>query len=404
MNANADVRKFHFLFKGKSPRIFYKSEDALDYIFMSVISGAVVYFSYSSIPLIALTGVLGAIYFPIAFYFRHGFSWRLPIILRRPQDLIYCVIYKVMNTSPILVAAVALLAIENYLIYLTPDLPHNTVFMYRAAVGLFLLHLLGLSIYRTVILYHHIKALDRVVDVLSQSVWKRFVTSRKRATMELFHAYITGVFTHIVYLVPWFLLLTHIKYSLLFLPITFLIGFLMQKKFFRVQNSWYYRDHWLGHNSSFDFVYLHGPHHDALPTAMIGVAGNGFLEGFLRSTVGFPITYYNPLLAFLLFTFVVRADIGGHQYIPGLYPRATKGSANTIQHSTHHYGKLEPYGFAMKLDQPGTSEKAKAAMRGFPVEMTNAIELDEQLNGFEWDNATHRWYLGLFDDDEKKTL
>ena len=142
---------------------------------------------------------------------------------------------------------------------------------------------------------------------------------------------------------------------------------------------------------------MHGPHHDAIPSGLIGVGGNGYLEGFLRYVIGVPTPFFNPFTAAFFSTIDVHQDIITHQYIPGVFPYLSK-SFNTIQqHSTHHFGRLQPYGFALNFEQDGVSEQFKAQFNNLPEEFINSYKLDEKLNGFKWDNPKHKKYLELVD-------
>lgn len=49
-------------------------------------------------------------------------------------------------------------------------------------------------------------------------------------------------------------------------------------------------------------------------------------------------------------------DINGHKLIPGVYTHQTKEYMQITQHGTHHYGRLEPFGFAMSVDRQDTPE------------------------------------------------
>jgi hypothetical protein len=169
----------------------------------------------------------------------------------------------------------------------------------------------------------------------------------------------------------------------------------------KVYNAWFYRDHWVGHNSELEFLFLHGTHHDAIPSGLIAVSGNGFLEGCLRYTIGSPVALYNPIIAFLALTVEVKTDIDLHQYIPGVFPRIPRRMMEIYQHSTHHYGRLEPYSQAAKLDQPGVSEALKKKFKWMPEGMANSFKLDEELEGLQWDNLTHLNTLSLFDKYQK---
>jgi hypothetical protein len=166
-----------------------------------------------------------------------------------------------------------------------------------------------------------------------------------------------------------------------------------------VLNAWFYRDHWLGHNSEFDFIFLHGTHHDAIPSGLLAVAENGFLEGFLRHTVGFPATFCNPIIACLNYTFEIKTDIDTHQYIPGIFPRISRHLLEIAQHATHHYGPLEPYSLGLKFDHPKVSEEFRNSFtsKSIPDGVKNSIRLDEQLTNFKWDNPTFERILSLYD-------
>jgi hypothetical protein len=202
---------------------------------------------------------------------------------------------------------------------------------------------------------------------------------------------------HIALIAPWYLVITHTSYSVIFLPVACLINVIVHMKWLRAVNAWFYRDHWLGHNSELEFLYLHGMHHDAIPSALIAVGENGFLEGFMREALGAPIPFYNPGVSFLFITYEVEHDMRTHQYIPGVFPKLARNFVMVNQHSTHHFGQLPPYSFALKVDQPGLSEKFKKAIGRLPDELRNSIKLDEDLTGFQWDNPTYRKTLSLYD-------
>ena len=36
-------------------------------------------------------------------------------------------------------------------------------------------------------------------------------------------------------------------------------------------NDWYIRDHYVAHHDRLSFIYLHGPHHDAIPIGLMAV-------------------------------------------------------------------------------------------------------------------------------------
>ena len=392
-----DPAFFHKLYGAKKTRIFYSKKDFLDYVLMILMTAAVVGLSYGFLSVMAVAGFVLCAIALVMFAVRHGVELRLPVILRRPQDILFMFAYKLRNLRPVYFAALALLLLEYVAIAATPGLPHYTDLMRKIGTVLFYAHILGITIYRTAIFVDHFRKREYVREVLMQTPWKRVIDEKTNITVEIVHAYYTGLLTHIVLIAPWYLVIQHARFSVIFLPAVFVLDALIHMRWVKTVNSWFYRDHWLGHNSELEFVFLHGPHHDAIPTGMIAVAGNGFLEGFLRFTIGSPVALYNPVVSFLAHTLEVKTDIDLHQYIPGMFPRMPRLVLEVGQHSTHHYGKLEPYSFGLKLDKPELSENFKKQFARMPDELMNSLKLDEELTGFEWDNPTHRNTLSLWD-------
>ena len=94
----------------------------------------------------------------------------------------------------------------------------------------------------------------------------------------------------------------------------------------------------------FEFNYMHGPHHDALPCGMIAVADNGPLEGVVRHYLGHFDSFLAPPHAFFQWTKTVVRDMVGHQYIPGVFPFAFSVAQIGVHHIEHHYLSLYPIG------------------------------------------------------------
>jgi hypothetical protein len=387
---------FHKMYGPRNPRVHYYAKDFLDYTIMVAISAVIIGLTYGLRHFMALTGFALCAVMVAVFAIRHGVEWRVPVIVRRPQDLLYMFVYKLGNLKPVWFIALGLLLLENVAIEVTPSLPHHVDFMRRAALVLFYAHLLIITGYRTAILVDHLRKKELVREVLMQTAWKRVVHEKTNITLEIVHAYVTGLLTHIILLAPWYLVITHFKFSVIFMPVVAVINLAVEWYWLRAHNAWFYRDHWLGHNSELEFVLLHGTHHDAIPSGLIGVAEHGFLEGFLRGTLAFPDPFFNPLVAFLVYTGIVKRNIDAHQYIPGVFPKMPKGVMRIVQHSTHHFGSLEPYSFGLKVDQPGISEAFKKSVK-LPEELANSILLDEELNGFRWDNPTYQRTLALYE-------
>jgi hypothetical protein len=396
---NKGTEFFHKLHGRSKPRVVYYKKDFVDYVVMICITAFVICFSYGAGHIMSLVGLGLCGLMVITFASRHGVELRIPLIVRKPLEIVYTLSYKLQNLKAVYFAALGMLLLENVLIAATPNLPHHVELMRRIFLWLFFIHFLSISVYRTLILVAHLLKRELVREVLVQTPWRRVVNQKTNITLEIVHAYCTGLLTHIVLIAPWYIVITHARFSLLLLPLTCLISVLILLKWTAVVNAWFYRDHWLGHNSEFDFVFLHGTHHDAIPSGLIAVAENGFLEGFLRHTLGFPATLCNPLIAFANYTFEIKTDIDTHQYIPGIFPKLPRQLLEVAQHSTHHYGPLEPYSLGLRLDHPNVPAdfRRSYAFKSIPAGVRNSIRLDEQLTRFKWDNPTFRKLLELYD-------
>ncbi|MGC2744241.1 MAG: hypothetical protein WA672_13700 [Candidatus Angelobacter sp.] len=394
MKVSADPGYYHKLYgtKQSKPRITYYKKDFIDYVLMIGITALVLGLCYGSTHPLAIIGYALCAFEIAAFVVRHGVEWQVPLIIRDAQELIYVWGYKLRNLRPIYFLALGLLLLENVVIRLTPSLPHHTEWVRTGALWLFYINLIYITVYRTISLIDHLRKKEMVREILMQTPWQRAITKDTNMTLEILHAYVTGVLSHVVLFGAWYLVIRYANFSLLLLLPVCIINAIVHRTWLRVANSWFYRNHWLGHHSELQFVYLHGNHHDAIPSGMIAVSENGYLEGFFRHMIGWPHPFFHPLAAFWYYTREIKFDIEMHQYIPGVFPKMSDGGIDSFQHSTHHYGPLEPYGFAFRL---GTVEETKA-YGWVPDEMRNAIRLDEQM-GFKWDNPTFRRTKMLYD-------
>ncbi|HYR84708.1 MAG TPA: hypothetical protein VE422_11580 [Terriglobia bacterium] len=393
---------FHKLYGRQKPRVTYYERDFIDYVLMILLSALVVGVSYGFGSVVSIAGLALCAFALAMFIVRHGIEFRVPLILRRPQDALFMFVHKLQNLRPMYFIALGLLLLENLLIAATPGLPHHVELMRKVALGLFYTHLISITLFRTAILAAHLAKKEFVREVLIQTPWKRVINEKTNIALEILHAYCTGLLAHVLLIAPWYLVITHSDFSVLFFPIVCLINVVVHLRWMRAYNAWFYRDHWVGHNSEFEFIFLHGAHHDAIPSALIAVADSGFLEGFMRFAISSPVAFYNPVISFLIYMFDVKSDIEMHQYIPGVFPRLSRRVLEVFQHSTHHYGRLEPYGLAMKLDQPGISEDYKKRFARLPDSMTNSFKLEEELTGFQWNNPTHLSILSLWDKYQKR--
>ena len=392
---------FHKLYGSRMPRVTYFPRDFLDYELMVCVSGLVISLSYGFRSAMSMTGLVLCAFMIASFMIRHGIELKTPVIFRKPQDVLYMFAYKIRNLKTFYFFALGLLLLENFLVRETPNLSHHDQSIRKVALYLFYVHFLSITVFRTVLLIDHLAKKELVREVLMQTSWRRAINNNTNMTLEILHAYCTGILTHIILIAPWYLVITYSRFSLVFLPALCILNFAIYFKWVKAINAWFYRDHWLGHNSEIEFVFLHGTHHDAIPSGLIAVGENGFLEGFLRFTIGAPGAFFDPVTAFLTYTFEVQKDIFGHQYIPGVFPKISKRSMEVYQHSTHHYGSLEPYSFAFRVDRPEISEEYKKAYRRMPDEMRNSAKLDEELTGFKWNNVIQRKTLWLYDKYQK---
>ncbi|MBQ4813826.1 hypothetical protein A7985_22635 [Pseudoalteromonas luteoviolacea] len=395
--SNVEVEKLHQLKGEKKVRVAYQKKDFLDYSIMSLICAVLCGYVYGWSSIVALIGYGLCVFMVVSFALRLGVKVVVPLIIRKPSELFYMFANRIKGINAMVYCGFGLLVLENVVIALTPDWPHMTETSRKVAIYLFYIHFSVITVFRTVIFVDHIRKRDKVQNFLMETAWKRRVSTKFKLNLELVHGYFTGVFTHIVTLAPWYFIITHFNFSILFLPLVCYLNLKIAKRVNEYSSYEFYREHWLCHNREFDFVYLHGPHHDAIPSGMIAVGGNGHLEGILRLTIGYPDVYYNPLIVFYQKSLAIIFDIKSHQYIPGVFPVLGKEANHVLQHSIHHMGKLEPYSLAVKIDQPDVSERVKRMAKNSPYSLRNSIFLDEKLNNYKWENSNYRRYISLYD-------
>jgi len=394
MSVNSD--KLHKIYGKKTRRINYQAGDFIDYAIQISLCGFIVYSTYGAYHWILYPGSFICAFLVITFPLRNGIAIKMPVLLKRPTEIIYSFLHKIEGVSFIYVIAVSILFLENYLIYLTPDLPHQTELMKKIAIWTFWIHYASLSAYRTIIFIHHLVKKEHVRMVLMESVWKNLLLRQKSITLHLWHAYFTGELNHLILIAPCFLIITHLKFSILFFPVVLVLNGLTYWKFLEKMNELFYREHWLGHNLELDFLYYHGPHHDAIPSSLIGTS-TGFLEGFLRNVISFPNPFFQPVLAIIIYSIEMKYDMDAHQFIPGVFPEQRRALLEVTQHSRHHYGKVEPFGLAINYESSNPSEYLRKRFRLMPEKFKKSALLDEQLNGFKWANKEQKWFLSLAD-------
>src|SRR5947209_8539900 len=353
-----DPAVFHKLYATSKPRVVYYKRDFFDYVVMILLTIVIASACYGRGHVLTKMGLVLGAFMIVMFAIRHGIEAGVPLIFRKPQAILHTVAYKIQNLKPTYFIALGLLLLESFLVTLTPNLPHHVVLMRKISLYLFYIGFISITVFRTAILADHLFKRELVREVLMQTPWRRVVKEQTNITLEIMHAYCTGLLTHIITIAPWYLVIVYSRFSVIFLPVTILMSIVIHLKWSKVFNTWFYRDHWLGHNSEFEFIFMHGPHHDAIPSGMIAVAENGLLEGFMRYAMGAPTAFYNPVVAFAIFMIEVTGDIKTHQYIPGISPKFPRRDIEVLHHSTHHYGPLEPYSIGIgtrKLPQADCS-------------------------------------------------
>jgi len=215
----------------------------------------------------------------------------------------------------------------------------------------------------------------------------------------LLHAFVTGIYTHLVTLIPWFCYLKLVDASarsaldpssldatlcfMMALSWTIRAAFVEPKivKDFEDNelNDWYIRDHWLGHHDLFEFNYMHGPHHDALPVGMIAVADNGPVEGLVRHFLGHFDSFKCPPHAAYSWTKTVIRDLVGHQYVPGVFPWSFSVVDVGVHHIEHHFLSMHPLGNGIASDP----------------DPRNNCEVETWLSGDRYspDNKVWNWFV-----------
>ena len=85
---------FHKLYGLKGTRTRYQKKDFVDYTLMILISVFIIYFSYGPTLLLSKVAFALCAFMVVVFPIRHGFEFKKPVILKRPQDLCYKIVYK----------------------------------------------------------------------------------------------------------------------------------------------------------------------------------------------------------------------------------------------------------------------------------------------------------------------
>src|SRR5690242_17041445 len=117
-----DPAIFHKLYGLKKPRAVYYKKDFLDYILMILLCTLAIGFSYGFGRPISIFGFALCGFTLAMFVTRHGIELAVPVILRRPQEVLHMFAYKFQNLKSVYFIALGLLLLENFLIVATPNL------------------------------------------------------------------------------------------------------------------------------------------------------------------------------------------------------------------------------------------------------------------------------------------
>src|SRR5437660_12071420 len=104
---------FHKLYTRSKPRAVYYKGDFVDYVLMLLLSGLAITTSYGAGHAMSLVGLSLCGFMLVAFIARHGIEFRVPAIVKRPQEAFYALVYKFQNLRPVYIVAVGLLVLEN---------------------------------------------------------------------------------------------------------------------------------------------------------------------------------------------------------------------------------------------------------------------------------------------------
>ena len=125
---------FHKVHRQSKPRVVYYRKDFLDYVLMVGVTALVIGLSYGFGHPMSNAGLALCGFMVAMFVIRHGVELNIPLIIRRPQEVLYTLAYKLQNLKPVYFVAVGVLLLENVLIADTPNLPHHVELMRKVFV------------------------------------------------------------------------------------------------------------------------------------------------------------------------------------------------------------------------------------------------------------------------------
>ncbi len=350
--------------QGRTGYMAYVADDFILYVFSLVIFGAVATVAIQ--PTWLLMTVFSALAYMVVFFiFKHGvkLDWRsIPLIIK--ESIYYPVFfYKelapyLLVLSPLYVSFALALSAEAFFAPKLGDAFWMHPFPY---LTLFYVNFGVVTLFRTFILFGHLRRHAFVQEFLENTTWKQAIKGID-IRFSIIHSYITGLLTHLGLILPalafWrFTSPTYFReaalivfYLLLQSTYSYMKGLTENGTPVQVDSftKWFAVDHEFQHNSRFYFTVFHGHHHDAIPSSLLAAQSAGFNEGINRSLA--KLWFLNSIIIFLLGKQLsaMLTDIFLHQYIPGLFPYSRFVIEKRTHHAMHHYGSLRPYAFGIE--------------------------------------------------------
>lgn len=241
---------------------------------------------------------------------------------------------------------------------------------------------LAITAIRAAVLFTHLHRAALIQEFLERSPIRKSYAGMS-IYQHIFHAFATGMVSHLTLVAPCVLFYTLTEPS--YLREVLLIGGyglwtaiaaqLRKRDLIETESNLtfrlFYENHVIAHHSRFFFTVFHGHHHDTIPSAMIGSAGGtGFLENLDRA-----LMWLDPLNSVLVMQWgwaqSIIIDMATHQYIPGVFPYTRTTTEGMAHHVTHHFGSLLPLGMIFR----------------------RYIEPKDLIDGYRGNNNVTRWFL-----------
>ena len=263
----------------------------------------------------------------------------------------------------------------------------------------FAIHFTLISAFRTVICITQLRRTTLLGSILGESGW-RHELKRLAVWNHVLHGYVTGLLTHVCLFIPslifWrFTQPTFLRELAMFTMTALVIVWVgprrCQKILYVTRCAAFLMAHEEDHKSRFHFAVLHGPHHDAIPTAVMAASETGFCEAIDRGIHLWLFTY-SVLALVLLLSLAVPVNMLGHQYVPGVFPFSGLVMRQATHHVAHHFGSLRPLGFAsgaaLKSDLDAGYNPQNGIMRWYLAAVRQHEDYDENLYAhFDGDGA-----------------